>query len=443
MKNLNKKKYLYIVHCVDTEGPLHESLKETFKRLFNTFGIKLSPTKKNLHLIQNKALDLNGKEATVQKCFSPNMLSYNNSWNKIEKMLNNIQSKKFRTSLKDDFNGGWVYSWHCVDHLGFHSNPRRKDKGYGKVFKFYKKILLKKRFNKKDEINWHFHPLSLKQGALHAATSYSNNMNYINYILCRRIIDDKWFPTVNRPGFHSERSDSNLFLEQWIPFDYANQKTNEKTDQPDLNNGRFGDWSRAPKSWRGYRPSIHDYQNPGECNRYIFRCLNLGTRFRNLNETHINEAFTEAKKTGKAILAFANHDYRDMSEDISNLKEKISRIKKKFKDVKIKYLGAHEAAVNLLGYNNFKKPKLKIILKKNVLIVTLIQGKLFGSQPFLAIESKKKRYFHDNFDLIKKGRQWRYIFDEQTLPLNEVKKIGVGSAGKYGYYDVQVIKYLN
>ena len=439
MKNLKKKKYLYIVHCIDTEGPLHESLKETFKRLFNTFGIKLSPTKKNLQLIQNQEINLKGKEVAVQKCFAPNMLSYNNSWNKIEKMLNNIQSKKFRTSLKDDFNGGWIYSWHCVDHLGFYSNPRKKDKGYGKVFNFYKKTLLKTKINKDDEINWHFHPLSLKQGALHAATSYSNNMNYINYILCRRIIDEKWFPTVNRPGFHSERSDSNLFLEQWIPFDYANQKTNEKTDQPDLNSGRFGDWSRAPKSWRGYRPSIHDYQRPGECNRYIFRCLNLGTRFRNLKETHINEAFREAKKNGKAILAFANHDYRDMSEELTNLKEKIFRIKSKFKDVKIKYLGGHDAAVNLLGYNNHKKPKLKISIKKNVLIVTLIQGKLFGSQPFLAIESKKNRYFHDNFDLIKIGKQWRYIFDEQTLPLNQIKKIGVGSAGKYGYYDVQVI----
>jgi len=434
----NKKKYLYVVHCVDTEGPIHESLKETFKRLLNTFDIKLRPTKKNLKLIQSKLINFKGKETAIQKCFSPSMLAYNNNWNKIKKMLNNIQSKKFRNILKDDFGGGWVYSWHCVDHLGFESNPRKKDKGYGKIFKFYKKRI-KKKNSIKDEINWHFHPLSLKRGALHAATCYSNNMSYINYILCRRIIDDNWFPAVNRPGFHSERSDSNLFLEQWIPFDYANQNTNEKTDQPDLSSGRFGDWRRAPKSWRGYNPSIHDYQIPGECNRFIFRCLNIGTRFRNLNETHINQAFRESEKHGKAILAFANHDYRDMTQDIEDLRKKIFKIKKNFKNVKIKYAGAHDAAINLLGYQAKPKPKLKIILQKNKLIVTLILGKIFGSQPFLAIQSKKKKYFHDNLDLIIPGKKWSYIFDEQTISLSEVKKIGVGSAGKYGYYDVQTI----
>ena len=30
---MRKKKILYIVHCIDTEGPLNESLKKTFHRL--------------------------------------------------------------------------------------------------------------------------------------------------------------------------------------------------------------------------------------------------------------------------------------------------------------------------------------------------------------------------------------------------------------------------
>ena len=37
-------------------------------------------------------------------------------------------------------------------------------------------------------------------------------------ILCRRIIDEKWFPVANRAGFHVERPDSHLFLEQYIAF---------------------------------------------------------------------------------------------------------------------------------------------------------------------------------------------------------------------------------
>ena len=39
------KKIVYIVHCIDTEGPISENLKTTFKRLKSIFGISLKPTK--------------------------------------------------------------------------------------------------------------------------------------------------------------------------------------------------------------------------------------------------------------------------------------------------------------------------------------------------------------------------------------------------------------
>ena len=66
-----------------------------------------------------------------------------------------------------------------------------------------------------------------------AATSYVNSYSTLYDIICQRILEDDWFPVVNRPGFHSERADSHLFLEQWIPFDFANQFHENITDQPD------------------------------------------------------------------------------------------------------------------------------------------------------------------------------------------------------------------
>jgi hypothetical protein len=47
-------KILHIVHCIDTEGPLKESIKDSFKRIFDIFEIKLSSTKNILKKIQNK-----------------------------------------------------------------------------------------------------------------------------------------------------------------------------------------------------------------------------------------------------------------------------------------------------------------------------------------------------------------------------------------------------
>ena len=52
-----------------------------------------------------------------------------------------------------------------------------------------------------------------------------------------------WFPSVFRAGFQAERPDSNLFLEQWIPFDMTNMATDDPTALDvyiDFKNGRSG-----------------------------------------------------------------------------------------------------------------------------------------------------------------------------------------------------------
>lgn len=41
-------KIIYVVHCIDTEGPLHESLEATFERLKHIYHIDLEPSQENL-----------------------------------------------------------------------------------------------------------------------------------------------------------------------------------------------------------------------------------------------------------------------------------------------------------------------------------------------------------------------------------------------------------
>jgi len=57
---MGNEKILYIVHCIDTEGPLTETLEATFERLYSIFNIKMDPTKENLELLQNKQIKLGG-----------------------------------------------------------------------------------------------------------------------------------------------------------------------------------------------------------------------------------------------------------------------------------------------------------------------------------------------------------------------------------------------
>lgn len=42
---------LFVVHCIDTEGPLKETLNATFARLNKTFRLNFKPSKKKLNEI--------------------------------------------------------------------------------------------------------------------------------------------------------------------------------------------------------------------------------------------------------------------------------------------------------------------------------------------------------------------------------------------------------
>lgn len=426
---------LHVVHCIDTEGPLRETLGATFQRLRGAFGLDLPPTPENLRKLQNRELDLGGREVAVARMIAPELLAYNDSWDRILAMLDDALADGFRRKLVDDLGHGWVYSWHCMDHLHYVDNPRHKDVGYGNVFRFYRDLLMETGSNQ-DELNWHFHPVALTRNPLHAATSYLNSYAVLTEILCRRILDDNWFPVVNRPGFHAERPDSHAFLEQWIPFDYANQSHEGETDQPDLAGGRFGDWRRAPDTWRGYHPSHDDYQAPGACKRTIFRCLNVGTRLRQLESAHVRQAFLEARQGGQAVLAFADHDYRDIRPDVDAVRAMISQVRTEFPDVALRFSGAQAAAREVQGVSDQPGPKLSLALDGTVLLARLEQGELFGPQPFLAIRGRDGRVFHDNMDVQQPGRLWSYVFDDQTLPLSAVSAVGVGSAGRFGSFCV-------
>ncbi len=430
---------LHVVHCIDTEGPLTETLEASFERLRGSFGIDLPPDADTLARLQRREIPLHGREEAVARMLAPELLAYNSSWQAIDAMLAELLSPAFRNRMRGDDGEGWVYSWHCMDHMRYAENPRHKDVGYGNVFRFYRNAL-RRHGAERDEIDWHFHPLSLTRNPLHAATSFANSQDVLLEIIARRILEDDWFPAVNRPGFHAERPDSHLFLEQWIPFDYANQAHENEIDQPDLSGGRFGDWRRAPRSWRGYRPSHDDYQVPGDCRRWIFRCLNVGTRFRAMTSDHLREAFREAAETGKAILAFADHDYRDIRRDVATVRAMLAEVRPEFPGVEVRFSGAEAAARDLLGVSDRPAPRLSLRIEGSRAVVRVEAGEIFGPQPFLALRTRDGRALHDNLDFQEPGRLWTYCLDDQTLPPEALATIGVGAAGRWGGFATTKLK---
>ena len=438
MKNTKRK--LYVVHCVDTEGPLYEEKSVPFDMIKNIFGLELEQSEENLRKLRNCELDLNGLEQEVSKVVDIHRITTRGSWKEIDKMLNAVTSTEFRNDLLDSNGNGWIFNWFCMAHEGFTgANQRRRVKGYHAVFDHYRELIKKQ--NSKDFIGFHYHPLPISGNYNDSGTAYWGEAN-LNEILCHAVIDRGWFPAAFRPGFHTERPDANWFLEQWIPFDYANQamKDNEE-GQRDLANGRFGDWRFAPLEWRPYHPDHDDYQKKGSCRRWITRCLNMYARTRQISQEDVEEAFSDALKYGKAILAFTDHDYKDMEYEITRVRNIIKNVSEKYSDVEFIYSNAVDAIRNCMDikYEQFTMNAEIINDGTKKYLDIKVDNDIFGPQPFLAIKTKDNRYIWENLDFTIPGREWTYTFDNNTILLDAIEAIGVAANNKYGFTKIIVI----
>ena len=212
------EKQVLIVHCVDTEGPKYESLTATFDRLYDAFGLDFEPSKEMLKALRVGEVVAEKQKKAVMDFLDENRMAYHENWSDIDAMLDVLMSDEWRNQYQDDFGRGYVFNWYCMDHIGFSSNPRRRDMGYHAIFEHYREILQLHNRNDMDELQWHFHPVSFTREAHKSSNNYSYTNEHIQ-VLSRRVIDYGWFPSSSRPGLHTERADINFFLEQWIPFD--------------------------------------------------------------------------------------------------------------------------------------------------------------------------------------------------------------------------------
>ena len=431
---MHMRPIVFIVHHVDTEGPLYEDIKETFKRLEDILSIKLpvKSTQKNLELLREGKVEGLSQEITdkIKIIADPHLLGYKKSWAEVDEMLYRILMPEFRNKYQDSFGNGWVFNWHVMDHVGFTVNPRHRDMGYLNIFEHYESILDETEANKIDEVNWHFHPVSFDKKANTCATSYENCYDTLHQIISRRLIDKMWFPMINRAGMHPERPDSNWFLEQWMPFDASNQSI----DNDDyISNGRYGDWAGAPKDWSIYHPDIYDWRKVGNCNRYISRCLNMMTRFRNLSKQELTSAFKLAAEKGENVyVGVTNHDFRELSTEIADFYAMLKEVAVENPDVDFKFTTSSVAFKEVIGLPKDKKLNFDATIEGNLLTITFTEGEPFGPQPYLAIKTKGGEYRHDNFDFGKFKEVYYYTFDFNTTELKDIESLVVGTNDKYG-----------
>ena len=438
------EKIVYICHCIDTEGPLYETPEETVKRINYIFKTDLKYTPPIIEKLKRQEINLGGVERQISAVLKDRLTNFLSTWDQIDKMLDKAMSREFRNRMVDSFGEGWVYNWHCVDHVGYEDNPRRRDMGHHNIFDHYQQKL-QETHSDRDRIEWHYHPMSIGRKANTQGTLYVNSPRATE-ILCRKIIERKWFPSVNRAGFHVERPDSHWFLEQWIPYDISSL-AKDKSDNdivPDASDSRYGDWRFAPKEWTTYHPSHDNYQTPGNCRRSIGRILNIGTRYMLISQEEVDNAFARAQKGLPTLLAMTDHDFKDITIDVEEMRGYVEKSAEKYPDVKFKFsdvLSAFRAVANHKDENpeGFNLSCELAEQEGKTIFSVKTDGEIFGPQPFLAIETKDFKFIHDNFDFYEPNKEWHYYFDEWTIPIHGVKRIGVATNDSTGKVFINVL----
>lgn len=404
------KKFLYIVHAIDAEGPLYQDAGAYKKYSNEVKKNKSFLNNLNLSSVLNNNLSkqtIGSKKELIRKIFC-------------------VGSQRFRSNNLDN---NWVYNWFILNHSGWKGkNPRKRLLGSFSVFDIYKKFSKKKEF-KNDGFYFHYHPKPLSENYHRSGYTISNS-DHLTSTISKLLIERDYFPNCFRAGHTAERFDLHIFLEQWIPFDFSNhslKKGNKKTSS------RFGNWKNADNTWTPYHPDFYDYQKKGNCKRLIARSLPIYSRDYSISEKDIEDAFNEANLKGKAILSFFGHDFRDMEQEVILVKNKIEKIRKKYPKIIIKFLNAVHAIRKIENLKNkpFKlNASIKIYKGLYPKLIIKSNNEIFGMQPFLSLKYKNK-YIWQNLDYESKNT-WSYSFDEHNLLLKDVKKLSIAANSKFG-----------
>ena len=429
---------VYVVHCVDTEGPLHESVEATFERLKAIFGIDLEPSVALLRQLQAGEVDLGGIEQAVRKVVDPHLLAYNDTWDKVDGMLASCMSPAFREQAVDSEGDGWVYNWFCVDHVDYDLNPRRRDIGYHNIFDHYQGVA------PRDRLRPGRRPVPLPPPQLPPRSPSLRDalVGVVRQPAPGPLSPGHRSPLV--PGGPSGRVPRHPAGQPLVPgaahpvrpLQPGRRRGGRRLRPVGPGRRPLGRLAPCPGTWEPYHPAHDDYQVRGSCRRWIARCLNIGTRYRLLTEEHVRQAFAEAEADRPVVLAFTNHDFRDMRPDIDGVRELLVRVGREFPDVPFLFSEALTAMREALQLPAQPACELEVTLSRtgpstHVLEIRS-QVPTFGPQPWLALRTVAGTYHHDNLDIDEPFHRWRYVFDEETYPLGALDAIGLAANNAYG-----------
>ena len=333
---------VYVVHCIDTEGPL-------------------------------------GGDARRWPDGSPEFFD---NWDDIMVSLREITADAFRESHADSFGNPYLYNWFLMDFTGFKTNPKNKVTEYNDTCDHIASLP-----TSSDRRYWHYHHPPADGVGDRWSDDWDSSQEYEN-ILCHRLIDRHDFPEAFRAGGTIEDNKCSNWLESNVMIDYSNRVSNRS--HPTDNIFDFN-WFGAPSHWGYYHPSVEDFMKPGSMRRYIARCVDLRSRLNELTQYDVDQCFAMAGFYRTPILlSYFSHDLRDMRPETRDVYDMLVAASQRY-DVPWVHAGALEA-IQSIDALPVEHVTMDVTAKGERAIAIEADGPIFQPAPYVAVKYGDGRY---------------------------------------------------
>jgi hypothetical protein len=239
------------------------------------------------------------------------------TWDAILESLADLTAPGFREEAADAYGGPYRFNWFVMDFTGFRTNPKCRVAAYHDTWDRIATLPVEL-----DGLYWHYHvPPESGIGDEWSETWLSSNE--CNTVLVRRLLERGSFPAAFRAGGTIEDEPASRWLEEAIPIDFSNRVSERSRPGADL---YHFDWHGAPPLWGSYHPALGDPRSEGGLRRFVYRSLDLRSRYNELTQEHVDACFREVASSGAPhVLSYFSHDNRDMRPETHHVVELLAR----------------------------------------------------------------------------------------------------------------------
>ena len=212
-----------------------------------------------LRRLQAGEVDLGGREAAVRKVVDPHLLAYNDTWDKIDAMLEDCMSASLpepdaaiRRVTAGSTTGSASITWTTT------LNPRRRDIGYHNIFDHYRAPLRDSESRGRTAFPLSSAQLPPRGPSLRRRTG-GRPPTACTRSSRRRVIDRQLVPGRPRAGLPRHPARQPLVPRAVHPLRLlepgnGRRRGGRGRQSGGLDGGRWGDWRRAPATWEPYHP---------------------------------------------------------------------------------------------------------------------------------------------------------------------------------------------